>query len=91
MDMTNGLPVQRNPNAAKYGYATKLIPVFVDGVQTAWEEVHINSKVEVVRRNSPEMLRTMGFRIQFADYDPIAEELARLADRARIGVVYTGD
>lgn len=67
------LPVIKNAGAEKFGYSTKLIPVFLDGVQNAWEEIHINSKLTETRRDSPEAIRAAGFAAPFVDYDPIME------------------
>ena len=86
----NSLPVIVNGNAAKYGFAIKLIPVVIDGEQTAWEQVHICSKVTEVRRSSPEALRAAGMRVAFVDYDPI-EENAALRGRERFMPGWTGD
>jgi len=84
----NPMPVIRNANAVKFGFATKLIPVLVDGVQTAWEEMHVNSKVTEVRRISSQAQRAAGRRIAFVDYDPIMDGSMQ---RVRFRPVWTGD
>jgi hypothetical protein len=85
------LPVQENMNAKKYGFATKLLPVFVDGVQAAWEQVHINSRAVAVRRDSAAALNAHGFRASFKEYDPILEDRQQHADRSAFKPVWTGD
>jgi hypothetical protein len=67
------LPILKNKNATKYGFSTKLIPIFVDNVQTGWEEVHINSQLFEVRRDSDLALRNAGLKVPFVDYDPIGD------------------
>ena len=84
------LPVISNPNAAKYGFATKLVPVLLDGVHTAWEQVHANSKLTEVRRTSVQALRAAGQRVAFVDYDPIAATAAQ-CPKNRFMPVWTGD
>ena len=86
----NTVPVIRNANAEKFGFATKLIPVLVDGVLTAWEETHINSRLTEVRRASPQALRAAGLRVAFEDYDPIMASAAQ-AVRNGFRPVWTGD
>lgn len=86
----NTVQVIRNANAARFGFATKLIPVWVDGVLTAWEETHINSRLTEVRRASPQALRAAGLRVAFEDYDPIMASAARAA-RNGFKPVWTGD
>ncbi len=86
----NSLPVIVNRNAAKFGFEIKLIPVVIDGCQTAWEQVHICSKVTEVRRDSPEALRAAGLRVPFVDYDPIAAE-AEARGRGRFMPGWAGD
>lgn len=90
-DTMKGLPIERNPNAARYNYPTRLVPIMTDEVQTGWEEVHVNSRLTIVRRDSPGKLRALGFSIPFLDYDPISEDLMRHAATARMGLVWTGD
>lgn len=68
------LPVIENENAAKYNFPTKLIPVFVDGVLVAYEQVHVNSARTEVRRDSLDAIRAAGFRVPHVDYCPIVEQ-----------------
>ena len=91
MDAKLNLPVIENPNAAKHGYATRLIPYFVDGVQTAWEKVHVNSKQTETRTASPQALRAAGYAAPFADYDPIADDMQRQRRRSACKPVWMGD
>jgi tRNA G26 N,N-dimethylase Trm1 len=84
-----GFPIIRNANAVKFGFKTKLVPVYLDGVQTAWEEMHVNSQVEEVRHDSPEALRAAGLRVPFVDYDPITVDLQK--PRRDFRPVWTGD
>jgi len=86
----NSLPVIVNHNAAKYGFAVKLIPVMIDGEQTAWEQVHINSRLTEVRSTSPQALRAAGIRVAFLDYDPIVAE-AKARGRGLFMPGWTGD
>lgn len=74
----DSLPIIRNPNAVKYGYAVKLVPVFFNGVLVAREEHHINSKVTEVQRSSP-----LGF-------DPIMRDMEKRARRDH-RPIWTGD
>ena len=84
-------PVQENANAKKYGFATKLLPVFIDGVQAAWEQVHIDSRAIAVRRDSVAALQAQGFRAPFEEYDPMMEDRKRHSEQSAFKPEWTGD
>jgi hypothetical protein len=85
------LPVQENANAKKYGFSTKLLPVFIDGIQAAWEQVHIDSRAVAIHRDSAAALQACGFRASFEEYDPILEDRKRHAGQSAFKPVWTGD
>jgi hypothetical protein len=86
----NSLPVVVNANAAKFGFKIKLVPVLIDGVQTAWEQVHISSQLTEVRSSSTQALRDIGARVPFVDYDPIMQDATRRTGE-RLKPVWCGD
>ena len=88
---TDSLPIIRNANAVKFGFRTKLVPIYLDGVQVGWSEEHEHSKISEVRRDSPEALRAAGMRVPFVDYEPIAEDENRRSANARFMPHWTGD
>lgn len=73
----NSLPIVVSANAAKFGFKIRLVPVLIDGVQTAWEQVHVSSQLTEVRSSSAQALREIGARVPFVDYDPIMHDAAR--------------
>jgi hypothetical protein len=89
--MSTCLPIRENVNARKFGFAIKLVPVYVDGIQTAWEQVHIASRATEVRRDSVASLRAQGHRASFVEYDPILDDDFRRAAKGRCKPQWTGD
>jgi len=82
----NSLPVIGNPHAQQYGFEIKLIPLLIDGQQTAWEQVHVNSRLTEVRCTSP----SRSAPTPFVDYDPIIRDAAR-RPRKDFRPCWTGD
>ncbi len=84
------LPILPNPYAHLYS-AIKLIPYFVDGVQTAWEQAHIASKATECRTTTPAAQQAAGDPVAFVDYDPIMRDMALKSAGAHCRPVFQGD
>jgi hypothetical protein len=91
MMMHDGYPVLENINAQRHGFATRLVPILTDGLQTGWEEVHHQSRLQVVTRTSPAAHRAAGHAAPFTDYDPILQDMERQRARSACRPVWMGD
>jgi hypothetical protein len=79
----DALPVTRNPHALTYGFPTKLVPIYTAGVQTGWDEVHVNSKLTEVRHQP---IATTALSL-----DPIMRDMERDRARSQFKPVWMGD
>lgn len=72
--MNTQLPIIKCPDAAKYGFKTKLVLVTMDGKEFAYQEEHHLSRATEIKRDSAEALRAKGYRVPHADVDTISEQ-----------------